>query len=161
MDIYNGLTEYTIPGPALIEGGISSVEQSQSAITATGTATVGNGGGAAPAPTAEPTTTAEEPSQPEPTTEQPVESQPQPTAAPSTLETSTRAAPTTTEAPAIPAEPTTEAPAPAPTGGDNGNVGAQSLYGQCGGINWTGATACAEGTCKNWNPYYSQCVNEA
>ena len=145
MDIYNGLTEYTIPGPALIEGGISSVEQSQSAITATGTATIGNGGGAAPAPTAEPTTTAQEPSQPEPTTDQP-----QPTAAPSTLETSTRAAPTTTEA-----------PAPAPTGGDNGNVGAQSLYGQCGGINWTGATACAEGTCKNWNPYYSQCVNEA
>ncbi|CDO72307.1 Glycoside Hydrolase Family 74 / Carbohydrate-Binding Module Family 1 protein [Trametes cinnabarina] len=33
------------------------------------------------------------------------------------------------------------------------------VYGQCGGIGWTGATACAAGsTCVAQNPYYSQCV---
>ncbi|KDR79605.1 hypothetical protein GALMADRAFT_93534 [Galerina marginata CBS 339.88] len=35
----------------------------------------------------------------------------------------------------------------------------QALYGQCGGIGWTGCTICASGsTCKVSNPYYSQCL---
>ncbi|QSZ29920.1 hypothetical protein DSL72_004438 [Monilinia vaccinii-corymbosi] len=35
----------------------------------------------------------------------------------------------------------------------------QSLYGQCGGIGWTGATTCTAGsTCVFQNPYYSQCL---
>ncbi|PSR97209.1 glycoside hydrolase superfamily [Coniella lustricola] len=33
-----------------------------------------------------------------------------------------------------------------------------SLYGQCGGIGWTGATCCSSGTCTYANPYYSQCI---
>ncbi|OJJ99200.1 hypothetical protein ASPACDRAFT_60999 [Aspergillus aculeatus ATCC 16872] len=34
-----------------------------------------------------------------------------------------------------------------------------SLYGQCGGIGWTGATTCASGsTCTKQNDYYSQCL---
>ncbi|CRG91956.1 hypothetical protein PISL3812_09010 [Talaromyces islandicus] len=38
----------------------------------------------------------------------------------------------------------------------------QTLYGQCGGRNWIGATACESGsTCKVQNPYYSQCVNSS
>ncbi|KAJ3050078.1 Esterase/lipase/thioesterase [Rhizophlyctis rosea] len=32
------------------------------------------------------------------------------------------------------------------------------LYGQCGGRGWTGATTCAQGTCKFSNDYYSQCL---
>ncbi|KAG8893878.1 hypothetical protein FRC01_013292, partial [Tulasnella sp. 417] len=32
----------------------------------------------------------------------------------------------------------------------------QTLYGQCGGTGWTGATACAQGTCTYVNAYYSQ-----
>ncbi|GMG40706.1 unnamed protein product [Ambrosiozyma monospora] len=37
--------------------------------------------------------------------------------------------------------------------------GLASLYYQCGGINWTGATACAEGaTCYSQNDYYYQCI---
>jgi hypothetical protein len=32
------------------------------------------------------------------------------------------------------------------------------LYGQCGGIGWTGPTTCASGTCTYSNAYYSQCV---
>jgi cellulase len=33
-----------------------------------------------------------------------------------------------------------------------------ALYGQCGGRGWTGATACAQGTCKASGEYYSQCL---
>ncbi|KAI8802993.1 RlpA-like double-psi beta-barrel-protein domain-containing protein-containing protein [Cladochytrium replicatum] len=33
-----------------------------------------------------------------------------------------------------------------------------ALYGQCGGINWTGATCCSSGVCTVLNPYYSQCL---
>jgi len=42
--------------------------------------------------------------------------------------------------------------APAPSG-------TQALYGQCGGIGWTGPTVCAAGsTCKVSSAYYSQCL---
>ncbi|KAF3942404.1 hypothetical protein ABW19_dt0200843 [Dactylella cylindrospora] len=35
----------------------------------------------------------------------------------------------------------------------------QTKWGQCGGINWTGPTACVSGTtCQTLNPYYSQCL---
>ncbi|KAK7435529.1 hypothetical protein VKT23_019651 [Stygiomarasmius scandens] len=35
-------------------------------------------------------------------------------------------------------------------------------WGQCGGIGWTGATACVSGTaCVVVNPYYSQCIRGA
>jgi len=33
------------------------------------------------------------------------------------------------------------------------------LYGQCGGIGWSGATCCSAGTCQVGNAYYSQCLN--
>jgi len=42
-----------------------------------------------------------------------------------------------------------------PTGGG----GSVPLYGQCGGIGWTGGTVCAQGTCKKLNDFYSQCTN--
>ncbi|KAI5857459.1 lytic polysaccharide monooxygenase [Durotheca rogersii] len=51
--------------------------------------------------------------------------------------------------------PTSTAPQPTSTGGSGCSVG---LYGQCGGIGFTGCTACASGTCKALNDYYSQCV---
>lgn len=35
-------------------------------------------------------------------------------------------------------------------------------YGQCGGQGYTGETACADGWgCKQWNDYYSQCIEGA
>jgi hypothetical protein len=34
-------------------------------------------------------------------------------------------------------------------------------YYQCGGLNWKGEGACADGmVCKEWNPYYSQCIDK-
>ena len=48
---------------------------------------------------------------------------------------------------------TTAAPS-APTPGTG--TGSVPLYGQCGGQGWTGATACASGTCKASNEWYSK-----
>jgi cellulose 1,4-beta-cellobiosidase len=43
--------------------------------------------------------------------------------------------------------------APSPTSG----TGTVALWGQCGGINYTGPTTCASGSCKVVNAYYHQC----
>jgi len=32
------------------------------------------------------------------------------------------------------------------------------LYGQCGGIGWTGPTTCAVGICTPYNIYFAQCL---
>jgi cellulase len=68
-------------------------------------------------------------------------------------------APTTQAAP--PTTPTTLSTAvrPAPT---SGGVASTKVvkYAQCGGINYTGSTACEDGLeCKLWNPYYAQCID--
>jgi phospholipase/lecithinase/hemolysin len=40
-----------------------------------------------------------------------------------------------------------------------GQTDEQNIYGQCGGIGWTGPTTCESGTyCQDWNPYYYQCI---
>ncbi|KAH6873776.1 family 11 glycosyl hydrolase [Coprinopsis sp. MPI-PUGE-AT-0042] len=49
-------------------------------------------------------------------------------------------------------QPTTAPNNPQPTG----NCAAK--WGQCGGNGWSGATCCAEGSCKASNEWYSQCV---
>ncbi|XP_014554266.1 carbohydrate-binding module family 1 protein [Bipolaris victoriae FI3] len=70
-----------------------------------------------------------------------------PVASASSAAASTPAA--TPSSPAEDAEPSaTPAETPAPV-----------EYYQCGGMNYKGATECAEGLeCKQWNPYYFQCV---
>ncbi|KAK6354791.1 hypothetical protein TWF696_003925 [Orbilia brochopaga] len=41
--------------------------------------------------------------------------------------------------------------APAPT--------AAPVFGQCGGVGWTGPTSCVSGhVCSTYNPYYAQCL---
>jgi hypothetical protein len=37
-------------------------------------------------------------------------------------------------------------------------TGTAALYGQCGGITWTGPTVCASGVCTYSSAYYSQCL---
>ncbi|KAF5389308.1 hypothetical protein D9757_003498 [Collybiopsis confluens] len=45
-----------------------------------------------------------------------------------------------------------------PTGGGGGG-GTVAEWGQCGGIGYSGATACASPyTCQVINPYFSQCL---
>jgi endo-1,4-beta-xylanase len=39
-----------------------------------------------------------------------------------------------------------------------GSSGCSALYGQCGGIDWTGPKCCSSGTCQEGNAYYSQCL---
>ncbi|KAI1495984.1 glycosyl hydrolase family 61-domain-containing protein [Biscogniauxia marginata] len=72
------------------------------------------------------------------------------TIVPTTFATLTSSASSTTTQAA-----TNIATAPSTTGSTSG----VALYGQCGGINFTGATTCAEGICTKYNDYYSQCVN--
>ncbi|KAF3315445.1 hypothetical protein TWF173_003365 [Orbilia oligospora] len=72
------------------------------------------------------------------------------TAAQTTLVTRTTTAATTARTTTTAAR-TTTTPA--------GSTGGSPLYGQCGGIGWTGPTSCSQGTCKELNAYYSQCVN--
>jgi hypothetical protein len=81
-------------------------------------------------------------------------------------------APVPTTAPVAP-KPATTAPvaAPVPTTMSTVRVpaatptkaaeqaGCAALYGQCGGQGFTGATCCTAGTCKEANPWYSQCIN--
>jgi len=96
-------------------------------------------------PTVTPTTT--------PTTSSTHSSAPTTSSTPKTTSTSTKASTTTTShTSSTPKTTTSTSSAPASTN----TAGA---YGQCGGIGWTGATACASGfVCTMQNAYYSQCI---
>jgi cellulase len=48
-------------------------------------------------------------------------------------------------------------PLPTSTGGTGGGCAAD-LWGQCGGIGWSGCSRCASGTCKVINDHYHQCT---
>ncbi|KAI0397094.1 carbohydrate-binding module family 1 protein [Xylariaceae sp. FL0594] len=141
VDIYVPGLKYEIPGPALIPGVPSTVRQFSSVITASASATVGGGGSGSGSGAT--TTTTKVASTTTTTTSKPT----------TTLVTSTKAS-TTTKAP-------TTTTSPSATKTQTGDVAVQTLYGQCGGINWTGPTACAKGSCTQYNPYYSQCVEAA
>lgn len=128
---YVSSPDYTVPGPALIAGAVSSIAQSKSTATATATATLPGGGGANPNP--QPTSSSSRAVTPVPGSSH------LPETTSTTLRTSTTPAPVTTT------------PPPA------GNT--QTKYGQCGGSGWTGPTACAAGSsCSELNPWYAQCV---
>ncbi|KAI1144793.1 glycosyl hydrolase family 61-domain-containing protein [Nemania diffusa] len=160
VNIYVTGLDYQIPGPALIDGVVSTVSQVSSAITASASATVGSGSAVATttAAAAAPTTTTTA-AQATTTTAKASSSSTTIVAKPTTtLVTSVR---TTTTASTTKAAATTTTKATTATTTQTGSVAAQTLYGQCGGINWTGATACAQGTCTQYNPYYSQCVEAA
>ncbi|ROT38222.1 hypothetical protein SODALDRAFT_296792 [Sodiomyces alkalinus F11] len=49
--------------------------------------------------------------------------------------------------------PSTPPPPPPPP-----SSGGAPLYGQCGGEGWDGPRTCAQGTCREQNPWYSQCL---
>ncbi|KAI3317188.1 glycosyl hydrolase family 61-domain-containing protein [Xylariaceae sp. AK1471] len=160
VNIYVSGLDYKIPGPALIAGVPSTVTQASSVITASASVTIGSGSGSG-ATTTKATTTSPK-STAQATTSSTTEVASSTTAkATTTLLTTTKPAisssSTTTEAASTTNAPTTT-PAATTTKTQTGIAAAQTLYGQCGGINWTGAATCAQGTCTVMNPYYSQCV---
>ncbi|KAK9575175.1 hypothetical protein V6Z92_010027 [Aspergillus fumigatus] len=151
VDIYKSIASYAVPGPAMYTGAVS-ITQSTSAITATGTATVGSGADSTPVPSSAASSEYSTVAVQVPTTK--AQYTPVPSSSPSTFVTSP--APTTSVPSGSSVPVTSNTAAPLPTAAPGGT---QTVYGQCGGQNWTGPTVCASGaTCKTWNPYYSQCV---
>lgn len=57
------------------------------------------------------------------------------------------------------AKPTTMSTVRVPAAKPTSQAGCASLFGQCGGQGFTGATCCSAGSCKQANPWYSQCLN--
>ncbi|KAI1636637.1 glycosyl hydrolase family 61-domain-containing protein [Biscogniauxia mediterranea] len=164
---YTTITSYTIPGPALMSGAssgsgsgsASSAAPSSSAAAATSAATsAATTTAAAPTTTtaaaSATTTSAATTAAPATTTAAPATT----TAAPAVSSSSAASVPTTLAT--VTRSAASSATAPAATSSAGASTGTVALYGQCGGINYTGATTCASGsTCKQWNPYYYQCVS--
>jgi len=141
VDIYYAFTTYTMPGPAVYP-------------------CTANDEGAPPPPT----TTPSAPTTTPVTTTTPVVVVPTTTSSkPTTTPTTTAKTTTPTTTPAKTTTPTTTpskttTPTTTPSKTTTGSTGGQTLYGQCGGIGWTGPTSCSQGTCNVLNPYYSQCT---
>lgn len=86
---------------------------------------------------------------PAPTSQAPTSSTPVATAITTTFQTVVRPTSSTV------ASPPTSTTVPAQCGG-----GTVAIYQQCGGINYSGPTECQSGLiCKQWNPYYFQCIS--
>ncbi|KAF9238179.1 CAZyme family AA9 [Penicillium roqueforti] len=140
VNIYTSLSTYTIPGPTLYSGAVS-ITQTTSAITASGTPVTGTG-----VTTGGTTTTSTSTSKATTTTLV-------------TTTTSTTSATTTNTTSAITTTTTSATTSTSSAGGDGAS---QTLYGQCGGTGWTGATACASSAaCSSMNPWYYQCLPTA
>ncbi|KAL4959280.1 putative endoglucanase [Aspergillus stella-maris] len=156
FDIYNSFDSYPIPGPAVWDGASSggsggSGSGSSSTASATSTATATATESKAPSTSSVAPTTTAAPSTTTTATATATQTQTSVATFTTSVKPTTTAAPTSTVAPTTTAAPTSTAPA----------TGAGQIYQQCGGMNFKGAAGCASGlTCKQWNPYYYQCVQE-
>ncbi|GAB7353355.1 hypothetical protein MBLNU459_g3840t1 [Dothideomycetes sp. NU459] len=150
FDLYNTFTSYTPPGPAVWSGasGSSTASVASSAAVSTAAATT------AATTAAVSTTAAVLTSTVAPTTSAAVSTQA--AAVSSSSIVATTAAAQTTLATIVKSSTTSAAVASA----TSASTGAVAKYAQCGGLNYSGATGCASGlTCKEWNPYYHQCIS--
>lgn len=151
VNIYNSLTSYTIPGPAVWDGAGGAAAPTSSAAASSSAAPVSSEAATSAFATSAAATSAVATSAAATSAAAAETSAPAVSsivAAPTTLMTVTK----TTVATSAAAPASTSAAAPAVGG-------AVQHWAQCGGINYTGATGCAEGlTCRQWNPYYYQCV---
>ncbi|KAF4220099.1 hypothetical protein CNMCM8980_003388 [Aspergillus fumigatiaffinis] len=133
FDMYNSFTSYPIPGPAVWDGSSSGSSGSSPAKTA---------------PAASVTTA--------PTKQGSADT----SASPTTLVTATK--PATTAAPAAPTANSgsnSGSSSGSSSSGSGSASGSVKMYQQCGGKNYSGATSCESGlVCKQWNPYYHQCL---
>ncbi|KAF8713222.1 Glycoside Hydrolase Family 61, partial [Rhizoctonia solani] len=149
FNIYGSYDSYTIPGPAVYSGGSSPAPTTAAPSAPSSTAV-------APSSTLESSESAAEPTV-----------EPSSAPAPSSVAASTEPAPSSSTIPTTSAA-TSSAPAPisstqaatstvatvAPTSAPPEATGAVAAkWYQCGGVNWTGPTACVQGTtCKAQNP---------
>ncbi|KAG5954513.1 hypothetical protein E4U58_007586 [Claviceps cyperi] len=167
-NIYVPTLDYSVPGPAVIPGVPATIDQKIVMATATSSATPYAGsdsastlgpaptdslsmpvGGSAPAPTTDPAST---------------DNLSTPFGAPEPTPTRHWKRPSSSSGPVAPS-PTSRTPCSSgkkshehrPTG--TGKDGQVQRWGQCGGKNWNGPTTCVAGTtCKELNPWYSQCL---
>lgn len=137
FNLYGDFTSYQIPGPDVWSGASSGSSSGSSGSGSSSGSSSGSGSGSTGAKSSAASTTAA------------------PTAAPTQTQQPTFA--TTTK----PTTPTTTAAVQPSSSGSSGSTGTGSgqMYSQCGGMNFKGTGGCASGlTCKQWNPYYHQCV---
>ncbi|KUI54743.1 Endoglucanase-4 [Cytospora mali] len=130
-NLYTTVEDYTMPGPAEYTGFPSSVAQSSSVATVTSSAITASGSASAASSA---------------------------TATSAKATTTTASAASTTAKSSSAASTTLTAVTTSKAATTSAAVAGQSLYGQCGGSAWTGATSCASGTCSTLNAYYAQCL---
>ncbi|KAF2091691.1 carbohydrate-binding module family 1 protein [Saccharata proteae CBS 121410] len=136
FNLYGDFSTYDIPGPTVWSG-------ASSGSSATTAASVATSAAASSAATSVEAATTEVATSVAPVTSAVATSSTSTPVVATTLVTSVKAASSAAAA-------TTSAAAA---------VGAIAVYQQCGGLNYSGATTCADGlTCKQWNPYYHQCI---
>lgn len=140
FNLYTTPLSYTIPGPKLVDGLPSTVAQAFTRVTATSLATILSGGSDGGTPV---TASSIAPVSP-------------PTIVPTTLATHKIPATSLSTGSATAPLQSSQLPSPSPS---EGGGGIADIYGQCGGINWSGPTKCSKGLkCQVQNPYYSQCL---
>ncbi|CAE6483567.1 unnamed protein product [Rhizoctonia solani] len=144
---YAGATTYPIPGPPVWDG--------------TGSGSGSGGSGAASSPAAAPSSTTVA-SSTAVASNIPVASNTAVTSSSGAPISAPAATSSAAASPVVPVSSSVVAPssataAPSTPTGSTGSLAA--LYAQCGGTNFNGPKGCvAPYTCKDWNPYYSQCV---
>ncbi|WYZ38216.1 hypothetical protein EsH8_III_000130 [Colletotrichum jinshuiense] len=148
----DNLNDYVVPGDAIVSGGVSMLSQSRIRITASGSAT----------PYGTTIVAASSSSAPAVVSSSPPGGQsssvvPDTSITPTRTSTYDNSPPSSTVAASQTPDPTTlqtSTTAVPPSGGS-----AQTLYGQCGGLNYAGPTQCpAYASCAAVNPYYAQCT---
>jgi cellulase len=168
FDIYNSFTSYPIPGPAVWDGSSSGSSASS------GSAPDTNQAAAKPVPTTL-ATVAKPAATPAPAGGSSSGSSPAPAPGSGSSDTGSSGS-SPAPAPGSGSSNTGSSgssPAPAPGAGSSGSGssgstssgsgsagGALKIFQQCGGQNFSGGGSCESGlVCKQWNPYYHQCVS--
>ncbi|KZL82209.1 putative glycosyl hydrolase [Colletotrichum incanum] len=151
----DNLSDYVIPGGAIISGGVSMLPQSRIQITASGSATpYGTTRAISSSSSSSRLVTSSNIAATGTSTTIHLTST---MTATRTTSTSNNIPPSSTTVPSQTSAPTTfrTLTTTAPPSGEP----TQNLYGQCGGINYAGPTKCpAYATCSTVNPYYAQCT---
>ncbi|KAG8990570.1 hypothetical protein FRB90_001706 [Tulasnella sp. 427] len=134
FNLYTSFTTYTIPGPTVYTpgGGSGTTTKASSSTTKASSSTTTSKASSSTTTSKASTTT---------------------TTTTTTKASSTTSKSTTTTSSSKTSSKTTK------TSTTTASGAVQTVYGQCGGTGWTGATTCAAGsTCTYSNAYYSQCL---